>query len=101
MGPEQLTPPLLPARPRTASRELDQAAASLFGNSVASTQLRAQVRRVAPYFRSIALTGEPGCGDESVARSLHQLCPLHGLPFLPLGAPEAEERFSSDAPEIS
>lgn len=101
MGLQEVTTPLLPARPRTASREFDQAAASLFGNSVASTQLRAQVRRVAPYFRSIALTGEPGCGDESVARSLHQLCPLHDLPFLQLGAPEAEERFSSDAPEIS
>jgi DNA-binding NtrC family response regulator len=99
MGPQEVTSALYPARPRTASRELDPASSSLFGNSVASTQLRAQVRRVAPYFRSLALTGEPGCGDESVAHSLHQLCPAHDRPFVPLTALEAEERFASDDSE--
>jgi DNA-binding NtrC family response regulator len=104
MGPEEVTTPLYPSRPRplaTKSREIDPAASSLFGNSVASTQLRAQVRRVAPYFRSIALTGEPGCGGESVAHSLHQLSPAHDRPFLQLSAPEAEERFTSDASETA
>ncbi len=79
------------------AREFDHSGSALLGNGMASVQLRAQVRRVAPYFRSLSLTGEPGCGEEAVARLLHQACPLHELEFVMLHAAEAEARFASDS----
>ncbi|WP_182277077.1 helix-turn-helix domain-containing protein [Granulicella sp. 5B5] len=63
---------------------------------MASTQLRSQIRRVAPYFRSLSLTGEPGCGEEAVARLLHQMCPVHELGFAMVHATEAEEWFGGE-----
>jgi DNA-binding NtrC family response regulator len=57
------------------------------------TQLRAQIRRVAPYFRTALLTGERGCGEEAAAQILHQLSPLRHRPFLELTPAEAELRF--------
>ena len=69
---------------------------ALLGSSMAATQVRAQIRRVAPYFRSLSLVGEPGCGEEAVARLLHQLCPGYELEFAVLHAADAEERFAVD-----
>jgi DNA-binding NtrC family response regulator len=69
----------------------------LAGSSVAATQLRSQIRRVAPHFRAALLTGEPGCGDEQVARALHGLSPAARQPFVVLGAVEAERRFARPA----
>ena len=40
--------------------------------SPAATQIRAQVRRIAPYFHLASLTGSPCCGEEQVARALHR-----------------------------
>jgi DNA-binding NtrC family response regulator len=69
---------------------------ALSGTSTAVTQLRAQFRRVAPYYRTAALSGEPGCGDEAVARALHALGPMHEREFLVFHAAEAEDRFTSN-----
>ena len=69
----------------------------LAGSSVAATQLRSQIRRVAPHFRTAVLTGEPACGDEQVARSLHGLSPAARQPLVVLGAAEAERRFTGPA----
>jgi DNA-binding NtrC family response regulator len=69
---------------------------ALSGTSTAVTQLRAQVRRVAPYYRTASLSGEPGCGDETVARALHALGPMHEREFLVFHAAEAEDRFASN-----
>jgi DNA-binding NtrC family response regulator len=52
---------------------------------------------VAPHFRAALLTGEPGCGDEQVARALHGLSPANRQPFVALGAAEAERRFAGPA----
>lgn len=41
--------------------------------------------------------GEPGCGEETVARQLHQMCPAHDLEFVMLHAADAEERFAEGA----
>ena len=57
------------------------------------TQLRGQIRRVAPYFRTTLLLGERGCGEEAVARTLHQLSPLCARPFIHLTAAEAHRLF--------
>jgi DNA-binding NtrC family response regulator len=82
------------ARPASA-RERDKIPSFLFGTSVAVTQLRAQIRRVAPYFRTASLTGEPGSGEEDVARALHAASHLCDLRFLMLNAEDAEDHFTS------
>ena len=71
----------------------------LAGTSVAATQMRSMIRRVAPHFRTAVLLGEEGCGDEQVARALHLLSPAKALPFVVLDAAEAERRFAR--PETS
>jgi transcriptional regulator with PAS, ATPase and Fis domain len=40
-----------------------------------------RIRRVAPHFRTILITGETGTGKELVARALHQLSPARSGPF--------------------
>ncbi|MGA8938487.1 MAG: sigma 54-interacting transcriptional regulator [Acidobacteriaceae bacterium] len=70
----------------------------LSGPSAAITQLRGQIRRVAPYFRTALLIGERGCGEESAAHILHQLSPLGRRPFVGLTAAEAERIFSKSDP---
>ncbi len=57
------------------------------------TQLRGQIRRVAPYFRTALLIGERGCGEEAAARILHQLSPLNHRPFVNLTPAEADLLF--------
>ena len=73
----------------------------LAGSSAAMTQLRAQIRRVAPYFRTALFVGEPGCGEEAAAHILHQLSPLSQRPFISLKSAETlslfEEARSEDA----
>ena len=70
------------------------ASALLAGDSPAVTQLRAQIQRVAPHFRTALLSGEHGCGDLEVARALHRLSPVSGLPLGVLPAAESELRFA-------
>jgi two-component system response regulator HydG len=67
----------------------------LAGPSAAMAKLNAQIRRVAPYFRTALLTGEPNCGEESTARALHTLSPMASRPFLRLTAAEAQQRFGA------
>jgi DNA-binding NtrC family response regulator len=61
------------------------------------TQLRGQIRRVAPYFRTALLTGERGCGEEAAAHILHQLSPLSHRPFVVLTPSEAELLFDANS----
>jgi DNA-binding NtrC family response regulator len=65
----------------------------LAGPSPAITQLRSQIRRVAPYFRTALLIGERGCGGEAAAHSLYQLSPLSRHPFVNLTSAEANQIF--------
>jgi len=66
----------------------------LAGSSDAATQLRAQVRRIAPYFHVASLAGAPGSGEEQVARALHECCPHRDRTFHLLTAADAERRFA-------
>jgi DNA-binding NtrC family response regulator len=59
------------------------------------TQLRGQVRRVAPYFRTALLAGERGCGEEAAAHILHQLSPRAHQSFFELTTAEAGVRFGT------
>lgn len=66
----------------------------LAGSSAAITQLRAQIRRVAPHFRTALLVGEAGCGEEGAAQLLHQQSPLSQRPFIHLKSAEAFSLFA-------
>jgi DNA-binding NtrC family response regulator len=47
----------------------------IVGRSPAIMQLFANIRRVAPHFRTVLVTGATGTGKELAARALHQLSP--------------------------
>ena len=42
----------------------------------------ALVRRIAPHFRSVLVSGPTGTGNELVARALHQMSPVRAKPFV-------------------
>jgi len=72
------------ARQRQRTHELDNEllTASQFegmvGRSPVMWDLFARIRRVAPHFRTVLLTGATGTGKELAARALHQLSPVSG-----------------------
>jgi two-component system response regulator HydG len=70
----------------------------LLGPSASIARVWSQIRRVAPYFRTALITGEPGTGAETVAHTLHSLSPLAARPFTVIRAAEAEAKFAGAAP---
>jgi DNA-binding NtrC family response regulator len=56
------------------------------GSSAAIRKLRTQLQRIGPYYRSILLTGETGCGKETAARLLHEFSPCAEGPFVSCNA---------------
>jgi len=71
---------------------------ALLGTSPAVTQLRDQIRRIAPYFRTAMLTGARHCGDADVAAALHRLSPLADRPTLTLDPTDAEMMLGEGFP---
>jgi len=53
----------------------------MVGRSPAMMDVFARIRRVAPHFRTVLITGDTGTGKELVARALHQLSPAQSGPF--------------------
>ena len=49
--------------------------ADIVGHSPAMLEVFSRIRRVAPHFRTLLITGPTGTGKELVARALHQLSP--------------------------
>lgn len=47
----------------------------IIGNSAAMWELFSRIRRVAPHFRTVLITGPTGSGKEMVAQALHRLSP--------------------------
>ena len=41
------------------------------------------LRKIAPYFRTVTITGETGTGKEAVARALHSISSMAASPFVP------------------
>ena len=48
----------------------------MIGKSPAMWEMFARIRRVAPHFRSVLVTGQTGSGKELAARALHNLSPV-------------------------
>jgi len=53
----------------------------MVGRSPAMLDVFSRIRRVAPHFQSILITGETGTGKELVARALHRTSPALSGPF--------------------
>jgi two-component system, NtrC family, response regulator HydG len=54
----------------------------MIGWSVPMLDVFALVRRIAPHFRSILVSGPTGTGKELVARAVHQMSPVRAKPFV-------------------
>ncbi len=48
----------------------------MIGRSPAFCEMSSRIRRIAPHYRTVLVTGETGTGKELVARSLHNLSPV-------------------------
>ena len=55
--------------------------AGIVGRSPLMLDVFAKLRRVAPHFRTLLVTGPTGTGKELVARALHRLSPVGSGPF--------------------
>src|SRR6266478_2169820 len=56
--------------------------AAMVGHSPAMLEVFHSIRRVAPHFRSVLLTGETGVGKELAAQALHRMSPVVSGPFV-------------------
>ena len=54
----------------------------MVGRSPALLEVISRIRRVAPHFQTVLVTGETGTGKELVARALHNLGPRRPAPFV-------------------
>ncbi|MBN9449731.1 MULTISPECIES: nitrogen assimilation response regulator NtrX [unclassified Bosea (in: a-proteobacteria)] len=61
-------------------------ASRIVGRSSAINQLRQTLERVAPTNARVLITGEPGCGKELTARTLHEASTRSGGPFIVINA---------------
>ncbi len=96
------------SRLRREVRELKKGsvqASRIVGRSTVVNQLRQTIERVAPTNARVLITGEPGCGKELAARTLHEASTRSSGPFVVINAatitPETmeEELFGVDAGE--
>jgi two-component system, NtrC family, response regulator HydG len=54
----------------------------IVGRSPLMLEVYAKIRRIAPHFRTVLVTGATGTGKELVAKALHRLSPSAGGPFV-------------------
>jgi DNA-binding NtrC family response regulator len=79
---------LADARERRHTLQLDQQLVrayqfeSMVGRSPLMLEVYSRIRRVAPHFSTVLVTGETGTGKELVAKALHRLSPASKGPFV-------------------
>lgn len=78
-----------PAEERRSPSRVERA--QMVGGGVAMQQLRLQLQRLGPHFRTVLLTGETGTGKELAARELHQFSPQADGPFVVFNAASVGE----------
>ena len=61
-------------------------ASRIVGRSTTVNQLRQTIERVAPTNARVLITGEPGCGKELAARTLHEASTRASAPFIVINA---------------
>jgi len=66
----------------------------MIGRSPLMLELVSQIRRIAPHFRSVLVTGPTGVGKELVARSLHNLSPGQKGNFVALNCSSISETLA-------
>jgi DNA-binding NtrC family response regulator len=87
--------------PITSVQSAPSSSDLLLGPSAAIARVWSQIRRVAPHFRTVLITGEPGCGTGAVAHALHRLSPLAERPFVELNAHDCSSRLTGTLDEFS
>jgi two-component system response regulator AtoC len=55
---------------------------NMVGRSPLMLEVFSRIRRIAPHFNTVLLTGETGTGKELAAKALHHLSPFSGGPFI-------------------
>src|SRR5579862_2480251 len=66
----------------------------MIGRSPLMLELISQIRRIAPHFRSVLVTGPTGVGKELVARALHHLSPGQEENFVALNCSTISEALA-------
>jgi DNA-binding NtrC family response regulator len=78
----------------------DRSAWALLGESVAVRQLRSQIQRIAPYFRTALIRGEAGSGKQAVARAIHALSPGGEGQFVVMDAAALADSAAATGPAL-
>jgi len=71
--------------------------ATMVGHSPAMLEVFHRIRRVAPHFRTVLLTGETGTGKELAAQALHGLSPAAAGPFVTCNCSAVVETLAESA----
>ena len=66
----------------------------MVGRSPLMLDLFSKIRRIAPHFRTVLVTGPTGVGKELVARALHEASPFHAGPFVALNCSAITESLA-------
>jgi DNA-binding NtrC family response regulator len=66
----------------------------MVGRSPLMLDLFSKIRRIAPHFRTVLVTGPTGVGKELVARALHKASPWHAGPFVALNCSAITESLA-------
>lgn len=66
----------------------------MIGRSPLLLDLCSKIRRIAPHFRSVLVTGETGTGKELAAKALHHLSPVNKGPFVALNCSSISESLA-------
>jgi DNA-binding NtrC family response regulator len=66
----------------------------MIGRSPLMLELFSKIRRIAPHFRTVLVTGPTGSGKELVSKALHQLSPVAKGPYVPFNCSSISETLA-------